>query len=505
MSLAPRPQQSTRVRSRLCSVVAVGAAALALTASASAQQVSPRLADTTDAPAKVKLTKVSEDPYTNPTAYHRTQVEADTYAWGDTVVAGFQTGRYSNGGATNNGWATSVDGGQTWTHGFLPGTTPQADPPGPYPRVSDPVVAYDARHDVWLFNSLTVGAGNFLIVNRSTDGGLTWKNPLLVEEPGSAAYDKNWIACDNWAQSPHYGNCYVQADDTSLSNRMVMFASSDGGRNWTKATVPVATGLGGLPLAQPDGTVVVPYSGNLNNVQSLVSEDGGLTYTGPFAVAGTIDHTVPFMRAPALPSAEVDKNGRVYVVWQDCRFRTGCPTNDIVMSTSDDGSTWSDPVRIPIDGLASTVDHFTPGIGVDPTTGGRRAHLALTYNYFPTDACTLDTCELFAGYVSSTNRGKSWSSPKTLVGPMNLRWLPDAAGRFVGDYMSTSIMNGRAFPVFARAKPGTCTLGMIESCDEHMVAPKRGLPVRGGDVPASDDPVVSASSDHAAPTDPRAS
>ena len=92
-------------------------------------------------------------------------MEADTFAWGDTVVAGFQTGRFSNGGATNNGFATSHDGGRTWTHGFLPYTTVAADPPGPYPRVSDPVVAYDAKHDVWLFNSLTVGAGNLLIVN----------------------------------------------------------------------------------------------------------------------------------------------------------------------------------------------------------------------------------------------------------------------------------------------------------------------------------------------------
>ncbi len=44
-------------------------------------------------------------------------------ASGSTLVAPFQTGRISPGGATNIGWATSTDGGTTWTHGFLPGLT----------------------------------------------------------------------------------------------------------------------------------------------------------------------------------------------------------------------------------------------------------------------------------------------------------------------------------------------------------------------------------------------
>ena len=76
------------------------------------------------------------------------------------------------------------------------------------------------------------------------------------------------------------------------------------------------------------------------------------------------------LRNPNLPSAEIDAAGKVYVVWSDCRFRTGCSSNDIVMSTSTDGQTWTAPARIPIDPTTSTVDHFIPGIGVDHTTSG---------------------------------------------------------------------------------------------------------------------------------------
>src|SRR5438132_5514598 len=99
-----------------------------------------------------ELVQVSSDPYTNPTSNHKTQVEPDTFAFGNTIVSTFQSGRFFDGGASNIGWATSTNGGETWTHGFLPGTTVFATPPGPskYHRASDASVAYDAKHKVWI-------------------------------------------------------------------------------------------------------------------------------------------------------------------------------------------------------------------------------------------------------------------------------------------------------------------------------------------------------------------
>src|SRR5579885_1260725 len=74
------------------------------------------------------LIQISSDPYTNGTSQHKTQVEPDVYSFGSTAVATFQSGRFFNGGASNIGWATSHDGGLTWKHGFLPGTTIYATP-----------------------------------------------------------------------------------------------------------------------------------------------------------------------------------------------------------------------------------------------------------------------------------------------------------------------------------------------------------------------------------------
>src|SRR3984957_3918450 len=97
--------------------------------------------------ARVSLTRISFDPFTVGPGQHATQVEPHMLANGSTLVAAFQTGRIVNGGGTDIGWATSTNGGKTWTHGFLPGRT-KGEGTGPFDAASDPAVAYDAKHGV---------------------------------------------------------------------------------------------------------------------------------------------------------------------------------------------------------------------------------------------------------------------------------------------------------------------------------------------------------------------
>jgi hypothetical protein len=436
--------------------------------------------------ANVDLVKVSSDPFTNASSYHRTQVEPDTFAWGSTIVAVFQTGRFSDGGSSDVGWATSTDAGATWTHGFLPGVTVYSNPAGPFDRDTDPAVAYDPEHDVWLAQTLGMSgtSGAAVIVNRSTDGGLTWSKPVTILNQFGA--DKNWIVCDTWESSPHYGNCYAEWDNNGAGTLLQMSTSTDGGKTWKLASTPQVSVIGGQPLVQPDGTVIVPTdNGFEGSVESFRSTDGGATYTGPVTISAISNAGDPgSMRTPPLPSAEMDGGGKVYVTWADCRFRSGCSSNDIVMATSKDGLTWSPVTRIPIDGVNSGVAHFIPGIGVDVATKGKNAHLALTYYYFPDSNCSVATCQLDVGFVSSTDGGATWSSPVKLAGPMNIAGLPQTnQGYMVGDYISTSILGGKAWTVFAKSKGSSCTLGQITSCNQKMVAPASGLAVTGGHIP----------------------
>lgn len=405
------------------------------------------------APSEVTVQRVSVDPYDNTTSQHQTEVEPDTYAFDDTVVSAFQVGRFFDGGASNIGWATSSDGGGTWSNGFLPGLTVFSSPAGPYSRASDPAVAYDARHGTWLVNSLGLQStpsviGSAVTVNRSTDGGRTWGNAINVAATASGSYDKNWIVCDNHQSSPYYGNCYVTWDDNAVGNRLLNATSTDGGLTWGPATptVNTATGLGGQPVVQPNGTVVVPSgNANLTAIVAYQSNDGGASWTAPVTVTGVQSHVVAGgLRSPVLPSAEVDGSGKVYVAWQDCRFRAGCSSNDVVYATSANGTSWSSVQRVPIDAVDSTVDHFIPGLGVNPSTAGATAQLGLTYYWYPSAGCTFSTCQLNVGFISSSDGGGTWSTPVRVSRiPMSLSWVANTSqGRMVGDYISTSFVNG---------------------------------------------------------------
>jgi hypothetical protein len=447
--------------SRVGSTIALGAAALCLLVVASGSA------------GTVIATPISSDPYTNTDSQHATQVEPDSFAYGNTIVATIQTGRFVNGGgASNIAWATSTDAGRHWVTGVLPHTT--VNQQGPWARISDPAVAYDPLHDIWMISSLAFGLASSspsgspsaILTSRSTDGGLTWGDPVQVAFGGF--FDKNWITCDTWPASPYYGNCYTEWDDYGNGSRLLMSTSTDGGLTWGPATPPggLPSGLGGQPVAQPNGHVVVPYYTG-NEIRVFRSEDGGANWTSSTGISGVVnDHNVNGnLRTSALPSAEVDGDGRVYVAWQDCRFRSGCPANDIVYSTSTDGNTWSAVARVPIDPTNSGVDHFIPGIAVDKATSGSAAHLGLGYYYYPVSSCTSNTCQLTVGFVSSLDGGATWTAPTRVAGPMTLSWIANTdQGRMVGDYISTSFTGeGKAHPVFSWAKPldggASCTTG----------------------------------------------
>jgi hypothetical protein len=433
----------------------------------------------------VTLTQISSDPYTVGPGQHATEVEPHMLAFGSTLVASFQTGRIAPGGSTDIGWATSTDGGSTWTHGFLPGLT-KGEGTGPYDAASDPAVAYDAKHGVWMIASLPISNTSLtpaVVVNRSADGGFTWGNPVNVS-PKVESSDKNWIACDSWSTSPHYGNCYVEWDNP-LNLTVLMSTSTDGGITWSSAIATHATGLGGQPLVQPNGNVIVPYESG--TMASFGSTNGGASWTSPVSIANIQTHAdAGGIRSGPLPSAAVDGAGTVWVVWEDCRFRSGCGTNDLVYSKSSDGTHWSAVTRIPIDPVTSTLDHFIPGIGIDPATSGSTAHVAVHFYAYPKSSCNSSTCQLYVGYISSPNGGTTWHPGIKLAGPMKLSWLPNSQnGLMVGDYIATVFSNGVPHGVFAiaAAKSGSTFNEAMYTAQGLTVAADGALLSSAGDKP----------------------
>jgi len=114
-----------------------------------------------------------------------------------------------------------------------------------------------------------------------------------------------------------------------------------------------------------------------------------------------------------------------------------------VLSTSSDGTRWSNPAQVPIDDRTSGVDHFIPGLAVDRASSGASARLALTYYFYPDATCT-GGCQLTVGYISSPDGGAHWGAPEQLAGPMALSDIAQTSqGPMVGDYISTSVCRRR--------------------------------------------------------------
>jgi len=408
------------------------------------------------------LVQLSSDPYTNIRNEHQTEVSPASFAFGSTIVSAFQVGHGNhNGGSTNIGWATSSDSGHSWTNGFLPHTTKTVK--GVYDRVENPSVTYDAAHKTWMITSNAFISNNSIaiLVSLSTNGGTSWSNPITIIQNSNEDLDKNWITCDTTISSPFYGHCYVEWHDERQANLVQLSTSSDGGLMWGTplSTANNYAGFNGHPLVQPNGTVIVPINTPLpspkpsTTIMAFTSTNGGASWSSTVTVASVHAHTLGgSLRSLHIFSAGIDGSGKVYLVWEDCRFESGCTANDLVMTTSTNGTTWSIVKRIPIDPVGSGVDHFIPGFSVNTATSGSTAHLALVYYYLPVANCNTTTCQLYAGYVSSSDGGNTWTSSTQLAGPMNVTWLTATAwGYMVGDYTTVAYAGGLAFPILSVA------------------------------------------------------
>jgi hypothetical protein len=188
-------------------------------------------------------------------------------------------------------------------------------------------------------------------------------------------------------------------------------------------------------------------------MQAFSSTNGGTSWSAPVTISNIQAHIdAGGIRSGPLPSAAIDGAGNVWVVWEDCRFRGSCSTNDLVYSTSSDGVHWSAVTRVPIDPITSVIDHFIPGIGIDPETSGSSAHVAITFYFYTNTKCTQSTCRLNVGFISSHNGGTTWNAAHKISGPMQLQWLPNSQnGLMVGDYIATAFTNGVPHGVFAVA------------------------------------------------------
>ena len=179
--------------------------------------------------------------------------------------------------------------------------------------------------------------------------------------------------------SPFRGHCYTELDNFGEGDLELMSTSTDGGLTWS-TPIPTAghdKGLGGQPVVQPNGTVIVPFESLNGKIEAFTSTDGGASWTKGVDGASVRFHAVAGGPAHQPAAQRRDRRRR-----QGLRGVGGlplpgaaAPPTTSCSRTSTDGVTWTAAARIPIDPVTSGVDHFIPGLAVDPATSGASAHL----------------------------------------------------------------------------------------------------------------------------------
>ena len=322
-------------------------------------------------------------------------------------------------GLTENGacgFASSSDGGRTWSRRHMERSSPAVTQADPWLSVDDLDRIYYSRLE-----------GSRIVVSRSDDGGDTWTPNSAASSPN---VDKPSIKSDR------DGTVYVAYSEAARALddwKIRVTRSSDGGLTWSPAQT-LNTGLNlfaAVLTARPNGKVwgiwQAPGS-SASNIMCAASANRGETWEAPVFVNPEFGTAASGLRLTpqrlAYPSADSDSRGRLFIAWSDVTRGEW----DIVVSRSeDDGRTWSMPVRVDD---SSSGDQWTAALAVD----ARDTIHAAWYD--------TRTGGVNVFYSSSSDGGATWS-PNVRITTVE---TPQATTRRLSEYIGLAAdRNGTAY------------------------------------------------------------
>ena len=404
------------------------------------------------------------------------------------IVGIWQQDRWSNGGSRGLVVGRSIDAGASWT--IVPTlrttlcTGASGSSVGGYQRATDPWVSFGPSGIVYQlslsFNDASPPFTTFdfdhaLLASRSTDGGSTWSDPVVVRRDTAPTVfnDKQSITADptnaNYVYSvwdrlvfPASERASVVASfRTSAFSGPTWFArSTDAGVTWEAARPIWDPGqqdqtIGNQIVVQPNGTLVDVFT-EFNNenakkhrggfVRVLRSTDKGVTWSGPYDVGrlGTIENFDPETGDPIrsgdiIPDIAVDpSNGRLYAVWQDASFNNNQADAIAFSQSLDGGITWSPAIKVnatPTTLAVGNQQAFTPSVDVSANGTVAVTYYDLRNNTTATPLLT----DYFIVHCHPTANGcasaANWGNEARLTNEsFDMRQAPDAGGFFTGDY-----------------------------------------------------------------------
>ncbi|MCB2201173.1 T9SS type A sorting domain-containing protein [bacterium] len=331
-------------------------------------------------------------------------------------------------------------------------------------------ISLDGR---WFVNYID-GGGNYggMGISYSDDQGQTWTPVFIASNPGSLA-DKNHMWIDNSPTSDYEGNLYVAWTDFGGSNNndIVISRSTDAGESWSPK-VNLSQGINAGSHSQgvnistgPNGEVYVVwtiYDGWPQDEKAIGmarSLDGGETWEPAVRIIedirGIRNSDVPQnMRVNSFPSAAVDcsngsTRGNVYVVWTNIGVpgeNTGNDRDVYLIRSTDDGDSWSEPIRVNQDEIGQGKAHYLPWIAVDPSNG---VVSVIFYDNRNTNANQAE-----AWVAVSSDAGVNWEDFRVSDVAFTPSPIPGLAGGYFGDYLSITALDGKVYPCWTDNRSG---------------------------------------------------
>jgi len=244
------------------------------------------------------------------------------------MVVVWKEANTNDGAGQGVGWTYSDDGGTTWGQ-------KKDVPVSSY--ASDPWVIVDENDDI--FYAYLTGDGDY--VRRSTDGGHTWGPAVKATDTNQGLADKETIGTNR-------KGCIFLAYDDKGSDYTRGSTSCDKGATWSP-TVPIAdqpSDIGGPFITgnPSNGHVYAVFMRGTNGNYGIYfdkSTDNGKTWGTDVLISNTA--ALIGRWKISLPGVAIDSKGTIYVAWPG--YQNG-QFDILVSSSSDEGATWSAPVKI---------------------------------------------------------------------------------------------------------------------------------------------------------------
>ncbi|MEP6940586.1 MAG: sialidase family protein [Rudaea sp.] len=396
---------------------------------------------------------------------------------GRNLIASWQQDRWGSGGARGVVVGVSRDGGTTWSQRALAFTRCGGGNPGnggDYQRASNAWMSISTTGIAFVASLafdgavLQPGSRSAVLAARSTDGGATWGPTFVLIGDGADAFnDKVAITAD--AATPHF--VYAVWDRLTTTNfGPTWFARSrDDGVSWETARPIFDPGVNNQTIS--NAIVVLPNGTLINLFINIIGSADGTSFTSSLAVIRSSDNGTSWS-APVKIADNLGIGTRDPQTGQRIRDSslvpaiTAGPGGVLYVLWQDarfsSGARDAIAVSKSVDGglswSAPARVNADASVAAFSPTGGVRADgvLGVTYYDFRPDTSdrnTLPTAHWLARSADAIN----WQETQ-VAGPFDLDIAPlsttSAAGLFLGDYQGLVSVGATFIPMFVQTSAG---------------------------------------------------